>query len=145
MKSRSLVPPGYNSKDNMCHKCGLRKDIKTYQPNNSVSMIRRNRILKDSLKPEILKRPYTNDNNSTVLERVGFPQRKEKHKKNLARITFYVKKKFERQLKEQDQVFSDYINKTRSKSTSQLKKAKFKISTLSPSEDMDDYNYADEN
>lgn len=103
--------------------------------------------MKDSFKLKTLKRPYTKDENSTVLERVGFPQRDEKNKRNLARISFYVKKKFEKQFQAQDSSFLNYINQSKSKSTTTLHKGAIRINTLSPSIEFEEnsYNFDAEN
>jgi hypothetical protein len=44
------------------------------------TLSRRNKIIKDSFKLKIIKRPYSHDEQSTVLERVGFPKRNQKQK-----------------------------------------------------------------
>jgi len=104
-------------------------------------MSRRNKIIKDSFKLKIIKRPYSKDENSTVLERVGFPQRNMKNKKNLARISFYVKKKFERQFQEHDVSFVDYISKSHSKSQSSLTQSHIKVNPFTPAPELDNSNY----
>lgn len=96
------------------------------------NLSRRNRVIKDSFKLKVLRRPYSKDEHSTVLERVGFPQRKQKNKQDLARISFYVKRKFEKQFQETTSSFAEYISKNNSQSTSNLRKDKIEVSNLTP-------------
>ena len=73
------------------------------------NLSRTNKIIRDSMKMKMIKRPYREEENTSILERVGFPQRKEKHKKDYARISFYIKKKFDKEFQEQTDVFMNYI------------------------------------
>lgn len=65
------------------------------------------------MKLKMLKMPYKDEENTSILERVGFPQRKEKNKKDYARISFFIKKKFDKEFQEQNDSFLNYIKQQR--------------------------------
>lgn len=77
------------------------------------NLSRTNKIIRDSMKLKMLKMPYKDEENTSILERVGFPQRKEKNKKDYARISFFIKKKFDKEFQEQNDSFLNYIKQQR--------------------------------
>ncbi|CAI2382359.1 unnamed protein product [Moneuplotes crassus] len=95
------------------------------------SMSRKNRIIKDSYRVKIIKRPYSKDTNNSAVERI----KDRKNKQNLARIAREVKKKFEKQFLETSNSFRDYIIENRKRSlqkTEQSKRGKLFTPALTP-------------